>query len=383
MKRGPLDAAMTSILFRPACFGNLQLKNRMAMAPMTRARAGENGVPTSMMADYYDQRSTSGLIVTEGVHISPQARGFLRVPGIFDDAQESGWRMITERVHAAGSRLFMQLWHVGRVGHPENLGNGLHPVAPSAIAPDRTIVTASGTYQVPVPREMTGVEVSQTIADYASAARRALAAGCDGVEIHAANGYLPAQFLHESTNRRSDEWGGSLERRARFIMEATRACVRAIGAERVCVRLSPFVVFNGASSADDTAVYNYLLPQLAALGPIWLHVVTAEVLGGQSAERKEGATVPDVVGFARALWPHRLIAAGGFDRAKAELELSSGRADLIAFGRDFIGNPDLPARLEMGYQLTERRPADWYGDTEVGYIDYPCWTGTVSAAAVP
>ncbi|MDO9439727.1 MAG: alkene reductase [Beijerinckiaceae bacterium] len=360
-------------LFTPIDVGPLSLKNRIAMAPMTRSRAMLDGTPTAMMADYYAQRAGAGLIVSEGVNISAEAQGFIHVPGIFTDAHTSAWRKVTERVHAQNSTFVMQLWHTGRIGHPDNMGSGLHPVAPSALAHDRTVVTPSGLQPAPVPREMTDQDILRTIDDYAQAARRAIAAGCDGVEIHAANGYLPGQFLHESTNLREDAWGGDLKRRARFLIDSARACAEAVGSHRVAVRITPFSVFNGARSADDSAVYRYLLPALGELGLLYLHVVTAEVAGNQTVVRTDGDDLRDVVGFTRALWPGILMAAGGYDRKKADEEIRSGRADIVAFGRDFIGNPDLPERLAKGHPLAERRPADWYGAAETGYTDYPAF----------
>lgn len=370
----PGHPAEARSLFAPARLGPLALANHIAMAPMTRSRARADGTPTALMAEYYAQRAGAGLIVTEGVSISAQAQGFLNVPGIFTDAHEAGWRGIARRVHDAGSRLVMQLWHVGRIAHPDNMAPGQHPVAPSAVAHARTVVTPSGLQPLPVPRALPEAEVRAVIADYARAARRAVDAGCDGVEIHAANGYLPGQFLHQSSNLRSDDWGGSIAGRARFLIEVARACREAVGAERVGVRLSPFSAFNGAHSADEAPLYEHLLHALAPLDLVYLHVVSAEVAGNQSVARAEGESGPDVVGFARTRWPHGLIAAGGYDRAGAERELAQGRADLIAFGRDFIANPDLPERLARGLPLAERRPTDWYGTGAQGYTDYPRWT---------
>lgn len=361
-------------LFTPFDIPAISLKNRIVMAPMTRSRATDDGTPTSMMVQYYAQRASAGLIVSEGVNISAEAQGFLNVPGISTAAHVAAWRPITERVRANNCVFVMQLWHTGRIGHPDNMRPGLHPVAPSALAHDRTVVTPSGMQAAPVPRVLTDAEILGTIKDYANAARRAIEAGCDAIEIHGANGYLPGQFLHESTNKRTDAWGGTLQKRARFLIEVARACAEAVGGRRVGVRLTPFSVFNGASSDDDEAVNRYLIPALADLGLLYLHVVTAEVAGNQTVVKEQGTEIRDVVGFARSLWPGVLIAAGGYDRNRADTELDSGRADLIAFGRDFIGNPDLPLRLEKGVPLAERSPADWYGSGEAGYIDYPAST---------
>ncbi|AMV48483.1 alkene reductase [Paraburkholderia caribensis] len=363
-------------LFSPIQLGEMELKNRIAMAPMTRSRASWNGGPTEIMSTYYDQRATAGLIISEGVSISKHAQGFTKVPGVYTKQHVDGWRRITDQVHKSGSRFVMQLWHVGRISHPDNMAYGAYPVAPSAIAYDRKVVTPSGMQQVPLPIALTREEIWSTIVDYAQAAANAIAAGCDGIEIHGANGYLPAQFLHESTNQRDDEWGGSIEKRARFLLEVTKACIEKIGEKKVGVRLSPFSVFNGATSADEKAAYGYLINALSQLDLLYLHVVTANVAGPKSISHKEGTEVPDVVGFCRSLWNGRLVAAGEYTRESGNSDLASGRADIIAFGRDFIANPDLPLRLLRGLPLAERRPSDWYGPDEKGYIDYPTWHET-------
>ncbi len=362
-------------LFAPASLGMLDLKNRIVMAPMTRSRGTDERVPKAVVAEYYAQRSGAGLIVSEGVGISPRSFGFPHVPGIFTDAQVQGWRAVTERLRGSGTRFFMQLWHVGRVSHPDNLAPGLHPCAPSALSAGRDVVTRHGPQPAPVPHALATGEVWAVVREYAQAARGAVDAGCDGVEIHAANGYLPAQFLHETTNLRQDAWGGTVEKRARFIVEVARACAEEVGPARVGVRLSPFSAFNGASSSDEEGTYDQLIAQLAPLGLAYLHVVTMEVAGHLTREAG-AAGVPDVVGFARQRWTGVLIAAGGYDRMKAEQDLSSGRADLIAFGRDFVGNPDLPERLAHGWPLVERRMADWYGPDGKGYTDYPAYVAT-------
>lgn len=359
-------------LFEPVHLGSLDLKNRLVMAPMTRSRANDERVPKAVVAEYYAQRSGAGLIVSEGVGISPRSFGFPNVPGIFTAAQQQGWRAVIDRLSGSGTRFFMQLWHVGRVSHPDNLEPGLHPCAPSAIGAGRDVVTRHGPKPAPVPQALQADDVWSVVQEYAQAARYAIEVGCDGIEIHAANGYLPAQFLHETTNQREDEWGGSIDKRTRFIVEVARACADAIGAARVGVRLSPFSAFNGASSSDEGATYDSLLAGLAPLNLAYLHVVTMEVAGHLTRE-SQGDDKPDVVGFARPRWPGVLIAAGGYDRPTAEQEIRSGRADLIAFGRDFVGNPDLPTRLERGLPLVERRMADWYGPDAKGYTDYPAY----------
>jgi N-ethylmaleimide reductase len=370
---------MTADLFAPVGIAALTLRNRIAMAPMTRSRAAADGTPSPLVAEYYAQRAEAGLIVSEAANISPEAQGFTNTPGIFAPAHVAGWRQVTERMRRAGTAFFLQLWHVGRTAHPDNMAPGLHPVAPSAIRFDRTVVTAAGPKPTVTPRALTTAEVERTVADYARAARVAVEAGCDGVEIHAANGYLPSQFLHESSNRRTDRYGGSIAARARFVIEVSEACAAAIGALRVGIRLTPFSVFNGASSADDAEVYAHLLPELARLRLGYLHVVNAEVSGNQTVTPPEGAVLPDVLGFVRPRWPHALIAAGGYGLARAMADLAAGRADVFAFGRDFIGNPDLVRRLRHGLPLAPREPGAWYGSGAEGYTDYPAWTDREAA----
>lgn len=366
---------MISPLFAPVQVAGVTLRNRIAMAPMTRARALDDGTPTELMAEYYEQRVEAGLIISEATNISPQAQGFPNTPGIFNDAQVAGWRRVTDRVRRHGAAFFLQLWHVGRIAHPDNMAPGLHPVAPSAVAHERTVFTAKGLQPTPVPHALTRGQITDTIRDYARATRLAIEAGCDGVEIHGANGYLPSQFLHESTNRRADAYGGSIERRARFVIEVAEACAAAVGAQRVGIRLTPFSEFNGATSTDEAALYRHLIPALGRLGLGYLHVVSAEISGNQTVRAEDGAELPDVPGFVRPLWPHALISGGGYDLARADADLRTERADVIAFGRDFIGNPDLVTRLCEGHKLAPRDPPAWYGKGAEGYTDFPRWSG--------
>jgi N-ethylmaleimide reductase len=345
-------------LFDPYDFQGHRFANRVVMAPMTRSRAADDGTPTSMMVDYYAQRAEAGAIVSEGTNVSPQGQGFLNTPGIFTPAHIEAWRHVTAAVHARGSAFFLQLWHVGRIGHPDNMQRGLHPVAPSALVHARTIVTRSGAQPTMVPRAMSLDEVQQTVADYATAARNAIQAGCDGVEIHAANGYLPSQFLHATSNHRTDRYGGSIANRIRFLVETAQACATAIGADRVGVRVTPFSAFNGATSPDDeAALYDELIAALARLELGYLHAVSAEVSGNVTVEEAERHKVADVLGFVRPRWRRTLIAAGNFDLARAQAAVRDGRADLVAFGRDFIANPDLVTRLRHGHPLAARNPA--------------------------
>lgn len=366
-------------LFSPCQVAGRRLANRIVMAPMTRSRARDDGTPTALMATYYAQRAEAGMIVSEGTNISAQGQGFLNTPGIFAAEHVAGWRLVTDTVHARGSVIFLQLWHVGRIGHPDNMRPGLHPVAPSALVHPRTVVTRNGQQPVPVPAVLTLDEVRQVIADYASAARKAIEAGCDGIEIHAANGYLPSQFLHESSNHRTDEFGGSIPNRIRFLLEATQACAAAVGAERVAVRLTPFSAFNGATSPDEADLYAELIPALAKLRLAYLHAVRAEVSGNVTVAESERHKVADVLGFVRPLWPHTLMAAGNYTAAGATAAVRDGQADLVAFGRDFIANPDLVSRFRMGHPLAPRNPQEWYGSGAEGYSDYPRWELEASA----
>jgi N-ethylmaleimide reductase len=359
-----------------------RLANRIVMAPMTRSRAADDGTPGPLMVEYYAQRSEAGLIISEGTNISPQGQGFLNTPGIFSEAHVEGWRRVTTAVHARGSTFFLQLWHVGRIGHPDNMQRGLHPIAPSALVHPRTIVTRSGQQPTVAPRAMSLDEVTQAIAEYASAARGAIDAGCDGVEIHAANGYLPSQFLHSSSNLRTDLYGGSIANRIRFLVEAAQACAAAIGAHRVGVRITPFSAFNGATSpTDEAGLYDELIAALEALELGYLHAVTAEVSGNVTVAEAERQKVADVLGFVRPRWARTLIAAGNFDLARGWAALRDERADLVAFGRDFIANPDLVSRMRNGHPLAKRDPAEWYGAGAEGYTDYPRWGTSPSAGA--
>jgi len=372
---------MTPDLFTPFSLSGRSLANRVVMAPMTRSRATDDGTPTPLIVHYYEQRAEAGLIVSEGTNISAQGQGFLNTPGIFTEDHVQGWRQVTAAVHAKGGAFFMQLWHVGRIAHPDNMQAGLHPVAPSALAHERTVVTRSGQTPVPVPHALSLEGVRQVIADYAEAARKAVAAGCDGVEIHAANGYLPSQFLHATSNLRTDAYGGSIGNRIRFLVEVAEACAGAVGADRVGVRLTPFSAFNGATSPSDEAeLYAQLLPVLANLNLVYLHAVGTEVSGNVTVAEAERQKLPDVLDFVRPRWPHALMAAGNFDLGRAQAVLRDGKADLVAFGRDFIANPDLVTRLREGHPLASRNPAEWYGPAAEGYTDYPRWDQMAAAA---
>jgi N-ethylmaleimide reductase len=358
-----------SLLFSPYTFGSRVLRNRLVMSPMTRSRASQGGVPNALMAEYYGQRAGAGLIVTEGTSPSPNGLGYPRIPGLWSQDQVAGWRLVTDAVHARGGTIFVQLMHSGRIGHPLNLPAGGEILAPSAVQAEGQMHTdAEGSQPYPMPRAMREAEVRTAVDEHVTAARNAMAAGFDGVELHGANGYLIEQFLSPQTNQRTDAWGGSLEKRRRFALEVARTVAGAIGGERVGIRLSPY----GANAdmkpypeIDET--YQALVPELAAAGLQYIHVVDHSALGAPP--------VPEALKLGlRRLWPRTFILAGGFDRARAEAALTERRADLIAFGRPFLANPDLVARLTRELPLNAPDFPTFYTPGPAGYTDYPTTT---------
>jgi N-ethylmaleimide reductase len=353
-------------IFAPAALGPLAIKNRLVMAPMTRSRAVEANTPNALMAEYYAQRATAGLIVTEGTSPSPNGVGYPRIPGLWSQAQVAGWRLVTDAVHAKGGRILEQLMNTGRDGHPLNLPAGAELLAPSAVAaPGEMYTDAKGMQPHPAPRAMTDAEVRHAIAEHVSAAKNAVAAGFDGVELHGANGYLLEQFLSPDTNRRSDAWGGSIEKRLTFILEVARQVAAAIGAGKVGIRLSPYGVNAGMVAypeIDET--YRKLVPALAATGIQYVHLVDHSAMGAPPVPAALKAEL-------RKLWPRTFILAGGFDRAGAEAALREGRADLVAFGRPFLANPDFVTRLEKNLPLNAPDFGTFYTPGPKGYTDYP------------
>jgi N-ethylmaleimide reductase len=352
-----------SSLFSTARLGRHELPNRLVMAPMTRSRADERGVPTPLMTAYYAQRATAGLIITEGTQPVPVGRGYPNTPGLHTDAQVGGWREITDAVHAAGGRIVAQLMHTGRIGHPEL--TGLRPVAPSPIRADGQVYTHAGPRDFVIPYELTGADIDATIGGFADAARRAIVAGFDGVELHGANGYLITQFLATGTNQRTDEYGGSTAGRIRFAVDAVAAVAAAIGPDRVGLRISPNNPYNDV--ADDAADETY--PALvAALTPLEIgylhlnHTTLDEPLG-----KRIRADWPGVL-IVNPLHGPQLPADGG--RAAAEAALAAG-ADLVSLGRAFLANPDLVQRLRSGAPINEADPATFFSGGERGYVDYP------------
>lgn len=354
-------------LFTPVRLGSLDLPNRIVMAPMTRSRAGEGNVPTALTVEYYAQRASAGLIITEATQVSDTAQGYPSTPGIHTNAQAAAWRRVTEAVHSKGGRVFVQLWHVGRISHPMFQPNGALPVAPSAIAAKGELYTAEGMKPFPVPRALETAEIAGIVRDFAEAAKRAVFdAGFDGVEIHAANGYLIDQFLRDGTNKRTDAYGGSIENRARFLLDVTEAVVDAIGAERTGVRLSPNGTFNDMSDSDPAALFGHVAKALNPFGLAYLHVIE----GIDGAMALPAGAAPVAADLRRAFKGPFMI-NGGYTRKAGDAALATGEADLVSFGVPFISNPDLPARLKLGAPLAEADRTTFYGGTEKGYTDYP------------
>jgi N-ethylmaleimide reductase len=364
-------------LFQPVQLGPYQLANRIVMAPLTRSRAGEDGVPRSLMAEYYAQRASAGLIIAEGTNISPQGRGFAFTPGIYDDAQVEGWRPVTEAVHARDGRIFPQLWHVGRVSHPSLQPGGALPVAPSAIRPEATSFTTAGFQLCVMPRALATAEIPEIVEQYRQATRNALAAGFDGVEIHAANGYLIEQFLRDSTNKRTDAYGGSRENRARLLLEVTAAAAEVCGGPRVGIRLSPLSPVNGAGLDSDPAeTYAYVVERLNTFGLAYIHVIEGATQGPR--EVPGGFDLQILRRSFKGLY----IANNGYGLDLALEARRHNLADLISFGRLYIANPDLVERLRIGAELNVPDRATFFGGGAAGYTDYPLLTPAEHAAAL-
>ena len=359
---------MSNHLLSPFALGGLTLPNRVVLAPMTRSRAGTAGLPNELMVKYYRQRVGAGLIITEGTHISEQAIGWWQAPGIYTDEMERGWQRITDAVHAAGGRVYMQLWHTGRSSHSALRADRSLPVSSSALRIEGAdqIHTPEGKKDYEVPRALETHEIPAVVASYASAAQRAKNAGFDGVEIHSANGYLLDQFLQSKVNHRTDQYGGSVENRARLLLEVTAAVIGVWGAGRVGVRLAPNGVYNDMGSPDFREQYLYAAIELGKLGLGYLHVMDG--LGFGFHKLGEPMTLRDF----RAVFPGALIGNVGYDQATAEKRIADGDADLIAFGRPFISNPDLVERFAEGSALAPMADqSTWYSFGPEGYADYP------------
>lgn len=356
---------MTLDLFSPITLGTISLKNRIVMAPLTRSRAPkDSGAPQAMNVTYYEQRATAGLIITEATPISPMGHGYPFLPGIYTDEQVAGWKKVVDAVHAKGGKMILQLWHVGRISHPSLLPNNVLPVAPSAIKPAGQLYTYEGMVDFVEPRALDASELPNIVADYVHATKCALAAGFDGVEIHAANGYLLDQFLRDGTNKREDNYGGSIENRARLLMEVTAAVVAVAGSDKVGVRISPVNPFNDIEDSSPQALFNYVADSLNQFNLAYLHVVE----GGIGDAGETGSF--DFVAL-RKHFSNAYMANLGYDKARGNAAIASGQADVIAYGVPFIANPDLVERYRTDAPLNVADEASFYGGNEKGYTDYP------------
>lgn len=354
-------------LFSPVEVGPYTLRSRIVMAPLTRSRAGAGNVPVALNVTYYTQRASAAFIVTEATQVSPQGVGYPDTPGIHTPEQIAGWRVVTNAVHEKGGRIFLQLWHVGRISHPTlQPENGL-PVAPSAIAAEGKIFTGKGLLDFVVPRALETEELAGVVEQYRVGAQNALEAGFDGVEIHGANGYLLDQFLQDGTNKRTDNYGGSIENRARLMIEVTEAVTGVWGADRVGIRISPGGKFNSMSDSDSAATFGYLTQALNQFGLAYLHVVEP----ADAEQFKLNGAPISATRYLRSLFEGTLITAQGYDFEKGNAVLAAGDADLVAYGQLFLANPDLPERFAAGAPLNKPDTKTFYGGDEHGYTDYP------------
>ena len=355
---------MSNPLFSPFHLGPVTLPNRVVMAPMTRSRAGEGDVPTDLAAAYYAQRATAGLIISEASQVSSQGKGYPKTPGIFTDAQTAGWRKVTDAVHAHGGRIFLQLWHVGRISYPALQESGALPVGPSAIKPAGKAATGE---EFVTPRALELSEIPGIVQQYVDGARRAKSAGFDGVEVHGANGYLLDQFLRDGTNQRTDDYGGPLENRARLLLETTEAVIGVWGKDRVGVRLSPLSDFNDMRDSDPAATFTYVTHKLGALGVVYLHVIAP--VESDQPEEKAGAEA--IAPLLRKAFGGTFMLNGGYNKETGSAAISSGSADLISYGAPFIANPDLVRRYAEGATLNTPDRSSFYSGGGGGYTDYP------------
>ncbi|GAB3256805.1 alkene reductase [Chitinimonas naiadis] len=351
-------------LFTPTRLGAIEVKNRIAMAPLTRSRADMDGVQTPLAVEYYRQRASAGLIITEATNISRQGRGYAYTPGIYTDAHVAAWKRVTDAVHADGGKIVMQLWHVGRMSHNSMQENGAAPVAPSALIAGGNVFTEQGFEAPSMPRALETEEIAGIIDDYRQAARRAKEAGFDGVEVHAANGYLLEQFLRDSTNQRQDRYGGSIENRARLTLEVTEAVAEVWGADRVGLRLSPLSTAIGDTPLDSTPTetHDYLVRRLGEMGLAYLHVVEGQL------HSDNGASTFDIQSL-RSAFGGAYLANNGYDRQKAMTATTAGHAQMVAFGKPFIGNPDLVERLRTNAPLFDVPASAYFGGGAEGYTE--------------
>ena len=365
-------------LFSPVQLGPLTLSHRVVMAPLTRSRSQQPGdIPGDLMVEYYGQRaSDGGLIISEATTISISGRGWFGAPGLYSDEQIAGWQKVVAAVHAKGGHMFSQLWHTGRVSHQETT-NGAAPVSPSGIPFEGLVSTPSGWQQPSPPRTLDIAEIPAIVEDYRRAAERAKAAGFEGVELHGANGYLPDQFLQDGTNQRTDAYGGSIENRSRFILEVLEAIVSVWGGDRVAVRIGPSGKFNGMSDSDPGALFDYLAGQLNRFGLAYLHILEPRVKGNTLIAEGQAPVAAERL---RKIFKGKIIAAGGFEPDTAEEIIEKGDADLVAFGRHFVANPDLPKRIKLGLPLNQYDRDTFYTFDARGYTDYPFYNGTATTS---
>lgn len=363
---------MSTTLFTPWQVGLALLDHRVVMAPLTRMRATAQGVPTELHADYYGQRaSPGGLIISEATQISAQGKGFPHTPGMHTEEQEAAWAQVTRAVHARGGRMYLQLWHTGRISHFSHLPAGVLPVAPSAIRPSGLALGADfASHDFETPRALETNEIAFVVAEYRQAALRAMRAGFDGVEVHAANGFLIDQFLHDGTNRRADRYGGSIENRSRFLFEVLDGVAEVCTPSRVGVRLSPFGTLGGLHDSDPLQLFQHVISRLSCIGLAYLHLVEPRANAGQT-EEQDSSLPASAAALFRKYFDGPLIASGGFTGTSAQAMLAAGHADAIAFGRAFISNPDLPRRLAIGASLAPYDRSTFYGGDGRGYTDYP------------
>jgi len=360
-------------LFDPLRIGNIELDNRIVMAPMTRSRADDEGVQPEYAATYYAQRASAGLIITEATNVSPMAKGYVRTPGIYTDAQIESWRSVTKSVHARGGRIFMQIFHTGRIALPDFLPGNAQPVAPSAVRANGKNYTDEGMKEFVTPREITREEIAQTVKDFATAAGNAITAGFDGVELHSASGYLVQQFLTTNVNLRTDEYGGSIENRSRLLFEVVEAITKEIGGGRTGIRLSPVTPANDASDPDPQPLFDYVVRKLADYGLAYVHIIEGATGGPRDFQQGGKPFDYDALksAYREAGGKGAWMGNNGYDKALAEAAVAEGHVDLVAFGKLFLANPDLVRRLKDDIGFNEPDKATFYGGSAKGYTDYP------------
>ena len=369
-------------LFDTLALGDVTLQNRIIMAPLTRMRSKQPGnIPHALNAEYYAQRASAGLIISEATQISQQGQGYPATPGIHSPEQVEGWKLVTDAVHKQDGKIFLQLWHVGRISHSSHQPHGGLPVAPSAITPTGKTFTADWKQvDYETPRALETSEIAGIVADYKKGAENAKVAGFDGVEVHGANGYLLDQFLEDGSNKRTDSYGGSIENRARLLLEVVDAATDVWGKGRVGVRLSPYGTFSDMSDSDPVAVFTYVLEQLSARNIAYVHMIEprATSAGGSDAVAHDAPSTSEIF---RKSFKGVFISAGGYDCDNAKQAVENGEVDAVAFGRHFIANPDLPERIKIGAPLNKYNRATFYGGAEKGYTDYPFLAETERASA--